>query len=307
MIDLLKFYMNNRKLFIKNIENSNEVDLRMCINSKTGEILEKQTAHYKNLFIEITENRATIKGSIHKYFNIFEGHGEQNYNDFSFCDFKYALNRLQNALDINGNDTYITNLEFGLNIDIEEEPQKLIDNYILMYDYKMPNRNEKFYGKGDYLEFKTTDYSLKIYNKSKQHSLKNRNILRVELKITGARYLKKHFNIYTVNDLDRDRFKMLFDKLLEHFDKLLIVDTLSLKNNHRMDEMIFFQNGISATYWKDLKNKVSSKVRYRFKNDFNNLLNKYRLLKTKKKLRILLVKKYKELMDCDCGIFTNVA
>ena len=128
-----------------------------------------------------------------------------------------------------------------------------------MYDFQLPNRNEKFYGKGDYLEFKKTDYSLKIYNKSKQNSLKNRNILRVELKITGSRYLKKHFKIYTLSDLDRKRFQLLFNKLLEHFDKLLLVDSLCFQNHFRMDEMILYQNGINPSHWKGLKKNRSPK------------------------------------------------
>lgn len=307
MVDLIKYFLTNKDRSVKNIENSNNVDLRMCINSKTGEILDKRTAYYKNMFIEITENRATIKGSIHKYCNILEDYGEQNFNDFSYCDFIYAINNLQNTFHINNEETHITNLEFGLNIDININPQNIIDNYILMYDFKPPNRNEKFYGKGDYLEFKTTDYSLKIYNKSKQNSLKNRNILRVELKVTGARYLKKHFNIHTLNDLDKNRFRQLFKKLLEHFDKLLIVDTLDTKEFNRMDEMVLFQNGINPNYWKALRKTESYKFRCRFKEDFNRILKKHNLLKTKKLLNNQLKTKYTELINCDCEILKNVA
>ena len=307
MVDLIKYYLTNKEEFVQNVEKSTDVFVKIRANSTTGEILDKRYAHLRNMFIEITENRATIKGSIHKYFNILEENGEQNYNDFSYCDLKYALNNLNNTFSIDNEETHITNLEFGLNIDIDKDPQELIDNYILMYDNKPPNRNDKFYGKGDYLEFKTTDYSLKIYNKSKQNSLKNRNILRVELKITGARYLKRHFNIYTLNDLDRDRFKKLFNKLLEHFDKLLIVDSLTIENSHRIDEIVLFLNGISSSFWKHLKKSKTSKVRNKFKNDFNDVLVNYDLLKTKKQLRTLLLNKYKELMNCDYKTLKNVA
>ncbi len=308
MIDLIKYFINDKESFIDNVHKSSKTDLRGRVNFKTGEVMEyPKTAYFNNMFIEITENQASIKGSIHKCFNSIESYGEQNFNDFSYCDFKYALNDLQNTFLIKQKETRVTNLEFGLNIDIEQDPQELIDNIILMYDFKSPNRNEKFYGRGDYLEFKKTDYSLKIYNKSKQNSLRNRNILRVELKITGSRYLKKHFNIYTLNDLDRNRFKKLFVKFLGHFDKLLVVDALSIKNHFRIDEMILFQNGINPTFWKSLKNTKSSKVINRFKSDFNNLLDNYTLLKTKKQLRNQLEAKYKELMKCDCGLLENVA
>ena len=308
MIDLLKYFVNERELFLQNIEESLKIDLKGRINFKTGQIMDyPKTAYYNNMFIEITENQASLKGSIHKHFNKLEGYGEQNFNDFSYCDFRNAISDLQSGLNIDLKKTRVTNLEFGLNIDVKEDPKDLIDNMILMYGFKPPNRNEKFYGKGDYLEFKKTDYSLKIYNKSKQNLLKNRKILRVELKVTGSRYLKRHFNIYTLDDLDRNRFKKLFNKLLEHFDKLLIVDSLSLKNRLRIDEIVLYQNGINPNYWKDLGSEKSSKVINRFKSDFNKLLENYCMLETKKQLKNLLKNKYKELMNCDCELLKNVA
>lgn len=307
MIDLLKFFIKDKERFENNIKRSNEFDLRACFNLKTGEILDKETAHYNNMFIKLTKHRASVKGSIHKYHNITEGYGNQNYNDFSYCDFQFALNKLQNKFSLDSSDTNITNLEFGLNIEVSEDPKNLVDNRILMYDFMQPNRNEKFHGKGDYLEFKKTDYSLKVYNKSKQNELKDKNILRFELKITGSRYLKKHFEIYTLNDLDEQRFKMLFKKLLECFEKLLIVDDLSIENHQRIDEIILFQNGISTSYWKNLKNTKSYKVRRKFKNDFNKLLKNYNLLNTKNELKQLLESKFIELINCDYKLFKSVA
>ncbi|AUC84360.1 hypothetical protein CW731_03185 [Polaribacter sp. ALD11] len=306
MIDLLKYYIVKKDKFIETIKNSDKVDLRTTVNTETAVISDKQTAYYnESIFINITNNRASLKGSIHKYYNIIKKLGNQNYNDFSYRDFKLALYHLQNSFDIEYCETDVTNLEFGLNIEIEEDPQELIDNHILMYDYKLPNRNDKFRGKGDYIEYKTTDYSLKIYNKSKQNSIKDRNLLRIELKIIGSRYLKKHFKIYNLNDLDRNRFQLLFNKLLEHFDKLLIVDRLCLKNTDRMDEMILYQNGINPNYWKRInKNK---KTKFKFKNDFENFLKSNSLLKKKMQLKYLLTEKYKELMNSDIEILKDVA
>lgn len=307
MIDHIKYYIPNKENFVETIENSDKVDLRICINSKTGEILDKRIAKFKNMIITITKNRATLNGSIHKYYNILEGYGEQNYNDFSYCDYRYAINHLQNSFNIDYNNTYITNLEFGLNIHIDQDPQELIDNYILMYDNKLPNRNDKFNGKGDYLEFKKTDYSLKIYNKSKQNKLKSENILRVELKITGSRYLKSHFNIYSLIDVDRQRYKLLFNKLLEHFDKLLLVDSLSLNASDRIDEKMLFQNGINPYNWVNLKSKKSKRELEKFKSDFFALLKEYNLLKTKTDIVKLLKYKFNQLTNCDCETLKNAA
>lgn len=308
MIDFIKYYITDRDAFLNYVEQSGVLDLKGRFHFVTGEALDfPKTTFHNNMFVKITQNTASIKGSIHKYYNTVEDFGEQNYNDFSYCDCRYAITRLQNIFNTDKTNTKVTNLEFGLNIEVKQDPQELIDNYILMYDSKSPNRDEKFNGKGDFLEFQMTDYNLKIYNKSKQNNLKNRNILRVELKITRSRYLEKHFKIYSLNDLDRNRFNLLFKKLLEHFDKLLIVDTLFFKNDSRLDEMILFQNGVSPTYWKKLKNTEPNKVKNKFKNDFNEVLKSNGLLKTKKKLKVLLKEKYKELMNCDCDVLSNVA
>ncbi|TXD49198.1 hypothetical protein [Polaribacter sp. IC073] len=306
MIDLLKYYVINKDKFVTTLENSEKVDLRLSVNSRTAEVLDKRTAHFnKTIFIDVTKNNASLKGSIHKYYNVTEEFGNQNYNDFSYCNYKYAINHLQNSFSIDNDDTRITNLEFGLNIETKEDPEKLINNHILMYDYKTPTIDEKFRGKGDYLEFKTTDYSIKIYNKSKQNAITDKNILRIELKITGARYLKKHFNIYTLNDLDRNRFQLLFNKLLEHFNKLLIVDELILTKHDRIDETMLFQQGTNSNYWKEIRQNARNKLK--FKNDFENLLKANCLLKTKNQLKFLLNDKFKEMMNCDLEILKYIA
>ncbi|MFL0127218.1 hypothetical protein V2625_06605, partial [Tenacibaculum maritimum] len=171
MIDMIKYFVNDKEEFVRTLEDSDKIDLRLSVNNKTGEISDKRTAYYKSMFFETTENRATVKGSIHKYYNWVINNKSQNYNDFSYCDFKFALGHFQNSFKMDYDKVKVTNLEFGINIKVEQNIEKLLGHYILMYNYKAPNINEKFYGKGDYLEFKTTDYSLKIYNKSKQYLL----------------------------------------------------------------------------------------------------------------------------------------
>lgn len=308
MIDFIKYFVNDKDLFLQNSENSNILDLKGRFNFATGQITDfPKTAYHNNMNIKITENKACIGGSVHKFYNILEGYGDQNYNDFSFCDFQYCIERVENSFKINREETLLTNLEFGINIDVEQDPQSLIDNHILMYKNKPPNRNEKFYGKGDYLEFQMSDYSIKIYNKSKHYGLKNRNILRVEFKIVRSRYLQKHFNIFSLGDIDRDRFRMLFNKLLEHFDELMIVDSLLNKSLDRLDQMVLFETGRNPHYWKDLRNTQSYRARKKFKKDFEGMLIDNSLLKIQRCLKSLLIQKYQELMGCDCENYKNVA
>lgn len=308
MVDFIRYFATDRESFLDNIENSKHIELRGNFNFKTGEAKEyPKTGYYHNMFLKITENQASVKGSIHKYFNLYEDYGEQNFNDFSYCDFQYALEQLTQKLVVDLEDTKVTNLEFGINIEIDKDPQKIIDDSILMYNYKPPSINEKFYGKGDYLEFKFTEYSIKIYNKSKQNKIKNRYILRVELKVVNSKYLKLNFGIRSLQDINRRSFDLMFKKLIAHFDKLLIVDSLSLLNSQRIDEIVLFSNGINPNYWANSDNFKSDKVKGRIKRDFNNLLENNSMLKTKKYLRGKLVEKFDDLMNCNYNELQKVA
>lgn len=307
MIDFIKYKILDRELFLNNVENAPELDFKGRFHYLTGEVLDfPMIAEHKKNIIKITENVAAVSGSIHKYYNILEGYGEHNYNDFSYCDYNYAISNLLGKLKTNKSDTKITNLEFGLNIEIDKNPKDIIDNHILMYNFIPPNRDEKFEGKGDFLEFQMTDYNLKIYNKSKHYNL-DKNILRVELKIKRSRYLEKHFGISTLKDLDRKRFNLLFKKLLEHYDKLLIVDGLSLNEDSRLDENVLFSNGINPNYWRNFKSNNTVKSQNKFNNEFQKLLKSKGMLKSKAMIKKLLKEKYRELMNCDCNFISNVA
>ena len=126
MIDLIKYFVNDRESFINNVQKSTKIDLRGRVNFKTGEVMEyPKTAYFDNMFIEITENQASVKGSIHKYFNCIESYGNQNFNDFSYCDFRYALSNLQNEFLVNLKDTRVTNLEFGFKYRYRTRPQRV--------------------------------------------------------------------------------------------------------------------------------------------------------------------------------------
>ena len=108
--------------------------------------------------------------------------GNQNYDNFYYSDIETEIQGLITKCS-NENDTSITTIEFGLNLAVEKDPQINLDNNILMNNFKAPNKNLKFLGKGDYKEFLMSDYSTKSYNKIKHFKLKS-NVLSVELKIT---------------------------------------------------------------------------------------------------------------------------
>ncbi|EKF56868.1 hypothetical protein I215_01600 [Galbibacter marinus] len=189
MIDNVKFYVLDKGSFDFRTEEKQTVELKSKFNRQTGEIEEyPKKGMYYNMQVNLLKKSSFIKGSLHKLHNLILDRKEHNYNDFSFCELEQTLDFMCDELYVRPEETKITNLEFGLNIDLPIDADRFLDHMLLMYDFKAPNRNETFNGKGNYREFKRTDYSFKIYNKTKHYKQKG-NVVRFEIKITRSRLL----------------------------------------------------------------------------------------------------------------------
>ncbi len=297
MIDFTRI-KTDRNSVLSHIKNTNVIDL---FHSKritdTDFISENRKGKYYNFDVKITKNFSYLGGSFHQLFNMYAEDEKHNYNDFSYCDFQETLDQFCNDLSVNKFNAKPTFLEFGLNIETSINPQDLIDYFVLMYDYKAPNRDTKF--DGDYLEFERTDYNIKIYNKSKPFKIRDKYILRVELKIKRSRYLEKHFEIFNLSDIDRLRFKMLFKDLLNKFNDLLIVDSLFLVNPDCSTDFEVFKNGINPNHWKGYFKTKTYKRKDRFKKKFENILLEYNMVKTKAEIKNSLMNKFAQLMNCN--------
>lgn len=261
---------------------------------------------YKNLDVSITLINAYINGSLHKFRNLVLFDEDHNYNDFSFCQVKEVVAYLTKKFNIE-NSTSLTNLEFGFNIDLSKNPQEIIDYNLLMYKNKHHYRDDKFGGKGDFKEFKTTDFSIKIYNKSKQYDL-NEHKLRIELKITSKRYLQK-IGIFKLEDItENEVIFRLYERLLKEINELTIIDDFYISNipKEDKDKLVKFTN---PNYWKQLKKEKSLKVYNRVKRDFNLLIVKHSLNKTKKEIIEKIELKFQELLNhCDDTLLiSNIA
>jgi len=298
MIDNFKLRAGNKNEFESHIELNKLISLETSVDLFTGELKEYPKKGKKaNLEVKISKCQAVVLGSLHKYHNMVEDNGNQNYNDFNYCQISEQINNLCNFFQFN-KDTTLTNLEFGLNIEIENDPQKLIDYSLLMYELKNHNRDMKFAGKGDFKEFQKTDYSLKIYNKSKQYSLKD-NILRVEIKIIKTRLLKKLGINCFENVLDKEILYKLFNLLMQEFSNLLIIDDyyfldIPVKDTEKLNKYT------NPNYWNMIRRDKSYKVQYRLKQDFKLLISTYGLDKMHLTLILKLREKFTYLLDYDC-------
>jgi hypothetical protein len=307
MLDNVKMFIKSKQRFEKRIEKKGLMELTSKLSILTGEVMEyPKKGSDSNLQISINLKSATILGSLHKYKNLLEENGDQNYDDFNFCQIQEVIRGLIKKYDIE-KDTVLTNLEFGFNLAVSKDPKTIIDSNVLMNNFKSANKNLKFSGSGDYKEFQLTDYRIKIYNKSKQYKLKD-NILRVELKIIQKRLLQKLGIHYLEDLLDKEVLKRLFKLFIEKFEGLIIVDDYDPET---IPEIACgkLNKYMNSNYWTRINTQKSPKQISKLKLEFASILSKYQLLETKNEIRQKLNSKFLELLDSeDCNsVHRNVA
>jgi hypothetical protein len=295
MIDNFKLFALDKHKADDHIINNEVVELQSYFNYATGELKEyPKKGKDLNLEINICEKSTSIKGSLHKYHNGKVKKGSQNFDDFYFSQIEKQIRGFIKKYQIE-NSTSITNLEFGFNLAVEKDPQIILDSNILMNNLKAPNKNLKFSGKGDLKEFQMTDYSIKIYNKSKQFKL-DTYILRVELKITQKRFLQK-LGIFKLEDLlSKDTFFRLFETLRDKIEGVFIIDGFQDKMMLETDKNKLNKYS-NPNYWINLKSTKSLKQISRLKKELETLLNKYELLHTKNEILEKLENKFIELLE----------
>lgn len=296
MIDFVRVgYRDKNKLeqFVMNQENFEKV--YTVLEYHSGEILYPYKTNLENLEIIINEKSGYVKNSVHKLKNVLMSGQDHNYNDFSYSEFVSLMDYLKgNIIDVM--ETNLTQLEFGLNIDVPKSAKAIIKESILMHNLKRRTALRRFNGKGYLLEFEHYNYTIKVYDKAKQYGLME-NILRFEIKFKG----KKEFNklgIYNLEDLkNRENLKTLFRYLMKRFDELLIVDKL-IGNMQIPEKDIDRLNSFSSFfYWENLSKEDKRQTKTRHKVKYFKLLERYDLLKTKQMLRNQLVQKFEKLIN----------
>lgn len=303
MIDFIKFNISNKDEFDLRLQQEGEIFLSTRYDINTGELHDyPKSGSYYRMDLKLTEKSTYIKGSLHKLYNCYNKHGDQNYSDFHICQVWETLDIMCRELGINPELTKITNLEFGLNIQLNFDPQIFLDRNLIMFNFKDHSRNEKFGNKGDFKEFKRSDYSMKLYNKTKHFQELNppQNLLRVEVKIIKSRVLAQ-LGIYSVMDLYHpDTYLRLMNFLMERFKKLIILDTAVMESVFREGDLDFFKDFTNPNYWIDLENRYKGDKNKLYKKRLGCIktIEKLELDTTKKLVEGLLWEKFDSLTDC---------
>lgn len=217
--------------------------------------------------------RVWVQGSIHKF---WDGH---NHSIFTIDEALKAFARLFEILGIEAADAKILQLEYGLNLNTDFNPNLFIDRLICF-------KSKPFEGMGKYEKIGKVcyqkEYDLKIYNKGKQYKLKN-NVLRIEKKIKDSYHLKR-IGISTITDLTAAKAEQMTIDLCQCIDEVIFNDKSIDETKLTTRQKLALSKYRNADFW----NELNRAVRLNAKKTFANLITKYGNEKYLKGVKILL-------------------
>lgn len=193
-----------------------------------------------------------VSGSLHKHFK------GNNSGSFSFYDLQTEICHLQSRLHVNPEIAVIENIEIGVNLQPECDPDTVISN-LLTYKGNTFNRY-KDRRTGKYCPLKS-DVEIKIYNKAFQERLPG-HIMRYELHYNRMRALNA-VGIKTLADLQKKyTVSSLVHLLQKAWENILIFPSDILKDlqsEATTIEKVFLNTCRAPAYWQDLYRNISRK------------------------------------------------
>lgn len=273
-----------------------------------GEVLIEK---YKldNFDIIVYRPYTIISGSIHTFHNRITGRSEDNRDDFTHDELRFAIETLENRLGIEIKDYPLVQLEIGVNLRVNFNAKSFLRQNVLTWKFERAIVDEDKGVRGHLKEYKTSQFYVKMYDKGNQLELSYEE-LRLELKIIRSPYLRSH-GITSLSDLlDMAKFKNLAEELFNKFrDNLLVVDTVDVSFIENQKDMKLLMNGMNYAYWERLSTEPSMSSKnnksvhpttvFRRKQKFLRLLDVYNLTTGKSTLMALLRDKIYELSGVD--------
>jgi len=302
MFDGIKMncFLDNKEIWL----NNPLLQFHADINKTTGEVSKEQHAKYKGLIFKIIPSKEypniyhyEVTGSLH----VFKNNGLHNADDFTYKQLIAVLNELERKFNINPQTAILHGLEIGFNLEILIEVLKFLKSIISISNKRFAEFNTKRIDLGKIIE--RFDYLIKIYHKSLQtekqalkEALKDKNIIRVEIKYRKMRTLNEMGIKYLSDLLIIDKIKPLTNKLLKIINDLIIcefedkeIDKLSLKNQ------LFMWKHISPRFWENL----SSQQRRRERIKYDNFIEKFGKNTYKKLVLDAFMEKVNAFFDTD--------
>ena len=266
----------------------------ICVNERTGETIPStRVSKYNGLIFKITPSRKNpnvnhcqIEGSLHTYFN----NGINNANDFKLSDVCNIVDNLNNDYNVLPT-AKISNIEFGVNIEIPVPVSKLLKMVVCMPNKPFTLMNKKKIETG--LECAGKEHQYKIYNKGLQAETEIKNLLRVEISVKTMRVLTE-YDIKTLKDLtDKTKAGKLINYILKTFSDTIIIDPSIYKNQITEKDRNRLKNYENPRFWQS-QNKSN---RYKHRIQLETILNKYNGQKLKETISKLIYEKWNYMLN----------
>lgn len=253
----------------KRLKRHKQLDFKTLVEAETGEV-KKETAEYNGLTFNIfPSNSIQISGSLHKYAN----EGFHNYDDFTTTRILHAVRDFELRFGISAEHLHLHNIEFGVNIQLDNLSPLSVINKVIGHNYLVPERNafkDVGKGKGTQLHWEHDNYLFKVYDKQRQHNLPD-NILRLELRVKAM----KHLGVIkpVLADVTRTDFlKQLSEELIKTYDGLLIGEEINMSELKPKEKQLFI-DGTNPHYWMG---KIKDRrKRYIKRKKFEHILENY--------------------------------
>jgi hypothetical protein len=295
MIDFIRLYYRDKSELENQINTLGEFEEANAVYGlHTAEIKYPYTAKLGSMNVGVSNHTGYVKNSLHKLHNFNTTGKEQNHDDFGYSKLCETIDFLSKGV-INAGTTKLTQLEFGLNLEIDKLPESVVRRNFLMHNLKGGSSNT-YQRKGELKQFSHNNYFIKVYDKGKQFDLEE-NVLRFEIKFIKAKEFQ-NLGIYNITDLKSKRnLNKLFQYLLKRFNELTIVDDfddISIPDKEDYDKLGRYTN---PNFWSEEIKEKHRQTKARHRKEFERLLEKNDLQKTKASLKVLLIQKFIYLIN----------
>ena len=293
MIDFVKILIENPNVTF--LKQTNQLDFKVEVSEKTGEISNKRIAeyHFCKIFI-YPSGRVSFQGSLHKMYNSLNGIQAPNFNKhfnkgfngnlFTFKQIQHSIEHITKLLDVSPHQLRFQNIEFGINTELYFDPQTFIRGLLIQRNKVFELKHSQRFAQAIH-----NRYYLKIYNKGKQYKLA-KNSLRVEVKIIKSEHLKQ-IGIINAENINEKTLYRAFKLLLRHFNEIVYYDhTINTKRLKARERNTLYKYQVN-NYWLGLKSNKrdtpKKKLQYLIDNHSENL---------KKQINDNMIKQFKRVM-----------
>jgi hypothetical protein len=267
------------------------------INNQTGEVKTIE-AHYNNLLFKHQGNKLFVQGSLHKYYNfLIENHAPNQFtqyeiskgfngDDFTLANLQFSINHLCDTFKIDRHKSRITNLEFGVNLELDGFRSKSVLNGLLRHHGAMFNKPLQ----NTFRRLYHSQYSIKVYDKALQYNIPN-EVLRIELNFCKMLQLNQH-GVYFLNQLtDESILKELGKLRVTRWDEVLFYDPTINEAKLNSYERLKLANYKNENYW----DAIASNRMYKPKKVLTDLTNRFSNL-IQSKISVELITKWEQLL-----------